>query len=343
VSNRIAFVFPGQGSQAVGMGADLAAQLPAARAVFAEADAALEFPLSELCFNGPETTLRETINTQPAIATTSLAALAALRVALHPDDADALLVPDFVAGHSVGEYTALIAAGAIAFADGIRLIRERGRLMHHEGTICPGGMAAVLGLDTVQLIAICNQAQKDVANNPTVVTLRAHHLGAGCVVVANDNAPGQLIISGEQTALARAMELAQAAGAKRVLPLTVSGAFHSPVMAPAAPALTLAVAKAHVQNAKTPLISNITARPISLAEDIFPELTAQIAAPVRWTETIEWLVKDGGVTAFVELGSGQVLAGLIKRIAKGIPVYATGTPAEVTATAQNLQDHGFVI
>ena len=340
---RIAFVFPGQGSQAVGMGAELAAAFPAAGAIFAAADDALGFSLSALCFGGPEEMLRATSNTQPAIATVSLAALAALRNALDAarDATDALLTslpqPAYLAGHSVGEYTALIAAGAVHFADGLRLVRERGQLMQHEGDVCAGGMAAVLGMDAAALRAICTQAEADVADDPNLPA----HPGAGKVVVANDNAPGQLVLSGEMTALERAMELARAAGAKRVVPLQVSGAFHSPVMAPASAALTEAITAVQLQDAHAPIVANITAQPLTDAADLRAELAEQIAAPVQWTRSIQWLADDGGVTTFVELGAGQVLAGLIKRIAKGVTILSAGTPAEITATAQALRERGF--
>jgi [acyl-carrier-protein] S-malonyltransferase len=336
-SGRIAFVFPGQGSQEVGMGAALAAAFPAARAVFEAADDALGFGLSDLCFHGPDDTLRETINAQPAIATVSLAALAALRQALGFDGVAGAPWPAFVAGHSVGEYSAIVAAGGIELADGLRLVRERGRLMHREGTSCPGGMAAVLGMPAEPIAAFCARATREVADDPAVVALRARHSGAGQVVIANDNAPGQIVISGERTALERAMELAREAGAKRVVPLTVSGAFHSPVMAPAAPDLQSALDAATVRDLAAPLVANSTAQPISAANDIRAELAAQIAAPVRWTASIEWLVSGGGVTAFVEIGQGQVLAGLIKRIAKGVTILSAGTPDEIAATAAALR------
>ena len=342
MSDRIAFVFPGQGSQTVGMGADLAANVASARAIFDAADAALAFSLSELCFNGPADQLKETVNAQPAITTVSLAALAALRTALGQAD-DAVTGPpwpDFVAGHSVGEYTALIAAGAVDLPDGLRLVRERGRLMHQEGTLCPGGMAAVLGLDTDQVIAICAQAEADVAGDPAVQELREQHSGAGHVIVANYNAPGQIVLSGERVALERAMQLAQEAGAKRVIPLAVSGAFHSPVMAPAAPALREAITAAGVHDAAVPLVANITAQPLTSATDLQTELAEQIAAPVQWTRTVEWLVEQG-VTIFVEIGAGQVLAGLIKRIAKGVTVLNAGTPAEIASVADALRQRGW--
>ena len=343
MSDRIAFVFPGQGSQSVGMGAELVANSAAARSIFAAADAALGFSLSTLCFEGPEDRLKETINAQPAITTVSLAALAALREALGQPDG-ALIGPPwpaFVAGHSVGEYTALIASGAVDFAAGLRLVRERGRLMHLEGTACDSGMAAVLGLDAEQLRAICTQAEAEVADEPTVQALRSHHPGAGHVVVANDNAPGQIVLSGERTALDRAMALASTAGAKRVIPLIVSGAFHSPVMAPAAPALRIAIDAAGISDAQTPLVANITAQPLTQADALRAELAAQIASPVQWTRTVAWLAQDGGVSTFVEIGGGQVLSGLIKRIVKGVTVINVGTSVEAIAAAELLRARGF--
>jgi [acyl-carrier-protein] S-malonyltransferase len=340
---RIAFVFPGQGSQAVGMGAELYAASEAAHTVFAAADEALGFSLSTLCFNGPEDALRETSNAQPAITTVSLAALAALRVALGASGTTAAELvsgppwPAYMAGHSVGEYTALIATGAVSFADGLRLVRERGRLMGHEGTECAGGMAAVLGMDADALVSVCAQAEAEVAADPALPA----HPGAGKVVVANDNAPGQVVLSGERIALDRAMELARAAGAKRVVPLQVSGAFHSPVMAPAAPALATAIDVAHLADATVPIVANITALPITSAAELRTELAGQIAASVQWTRSMQWLAETAGVTTFVELGVGQVLAGLIKRIAKGATVLNVGTSAEATATAEALREQGF--
>lgn len=345
VSQRVAFVFPGQGSQAVGMGVEVFRASPAARAVFALADAALGFPLSRLCFEGPEAALRETINTQPAIVATSLALLAALQEA-----AGALatvrgepalrypLRPAYVAGHSVGEYAALAASGALGITETLRLVRERGRLMHEEGLRCASGMAAVLGMDAATLGPLCAQATAetraalgDAAGAPDA------HPGLGCVVVANDNAPGQVVISGAQPALARAMELAKAAGAKRVVPLAVSGAFHSPVMTPAARGLALAVDVAPLRGAEIPLIANMTARPLQTADDLRAELARQIESPVQWTQSVEYLTGDGVVT-FVEIGAGQVLGGLIKRIAKGATTLSVAAAEDIAPVARQLLD-----
>ena len=340
MSKRIAFVFPGQGSQSVGMGADIFAASPAARAVYETADAALGFSLSTLCFEGPEETLRETINTQPAIVVTSLALLAALQEVARgaanatSDPLAGPIVPAFVAGHSVGEYAALAAAGALDLIETLRLVRERGRLMHQEGERIPSGMAAVLGMDAPTLEAICAEATEQARAG---LDASEKHPGAGRVVLANDNAPGQIVISGDQRALDLAMELAKARGARRVVPLVVSGAFHSPVMAPATEGLARAVDAAPMQDARVPLISNISAQPLTSAADLRAELAQQIASPVQWTRTIEYLAGQG-VETFVEIGVGQVLAGLIRRIAKDVPVVAVGNAAEVASAAQTLMD-----
>jgi [acyl-carrier-protein] S-malonyltransferase len=344
VSRRVAFVFPGQGSQTVGMGQDVYEALPAARAVFEIADRALGFPLSHLCFEGPEETLRETVNTQPAIVATSLAYLAALQeVAGAPAsarDEPALhrpLHPAFVAGHSVGEYSALAASGALGIAETLRLVRERGRLMHLEGTNCESGMAAVLGMDRAALEPICEEASARArAALGADADAPGTHPGAGRVVVANDNAPGQIVISGARDALERALELARARGAKRVVPLAVSGAFHSPVMTPAAEGLARAVAQVPIADAEIPIIANITARPVQSSADVGAELARQIASPVQWTGTVEYLVAEG-VDTFVEIGAGQVLAGLIKRIARGATTLSVGTAVEVAPAAEQLR------
>jgi [acyl-carrier-protein] S-malonyltransferase len=250
------------------------------------------------------------------------------------------LRPDFTAGHSVGEYAALAAAGALSVEETLRLVRERGRLMHEEGQRCASGMAAILGLDAATLAPLCAQATEETrAELGTAATAADAHPGRGRVVVANDNAPGQIVISGAQPALERAMALAKAAGAKRVVPLAVSGAFHSPVMSPAARGLAAAVEAAPLRDASVPVISNITAQPIQEASALGEELARQIESPVQWTTTIEYLV-GAGVGTFVEIGQGQVLAGLIKRIAKGtepaIEVLSVGAPADLTPVAQAL-------
>lgn len=324
MSERIAFIFPGQGSQAVGMGADVAAASPAASALFARADRALGFALSTLCFEGPEETLKETINTQPAIVAVSLAFLAALEE--YFASKGARVQPAYVAGHSVGEYTALAAGGALDAEAAIALVRERGRLMHQEGLVCPSGMAAVLGLDDAALQEVCVQATEETLAQPSASA--SAHPGMGRVVVANYNSPGQIVISGEKQALARAMELASARGAKRVVPLAVSGAFHSPVMQPASVGLAHAVAQAPLHDAIIPIISNISAAPISTVAALKDELALQIVSPVQWVKTVEFLAAQG-VSTFVEIGPGQVLSGLVKRIAKGVTTLNIGAAADI--------------
>lgn len=341
MSQRIAFVFPGQGSQAVGMGADIFQTSSAARLVFDTADDALGFSLSSLCFEGPEAALRETVNTQPAIVATSLAFLAALQEAAgadsshnHSDLLAGPIHPTFVAGHSVGEFAAVAASGALGVADTLRLVRERGRLMHEEGVRCPSGMAAVLGMDAETLATVCAEATEQ-ARAALSADEAAEHPGAGRVVVANDNAPGQIVISGALPALEIAMELARTRGAKRVVPLAVSGAFHSPVMAPAAESLAAAVAEAPVGAPSVPVMSNITAEPITSEAQLRVELAQQIVSPVQWTRTVEYLAGQG-VETFVEIGAGQVLAGLIKRIVKGATILSVGSVADVTLVTERL-------
>ncbi len=340
MGQRIAFVFPGQGSQTVGMGADIYQASPAARSVYEMANDALGFPLSTLCFEGPESSLRETVNTQPAIVATSLALLAALQETAGAEKGtDPIqggpIQPAFVAGHSVGEYSAVAASGALGVADTLRLVRERGRLMHEEGLRCHSGMAAVLGLDADALTSICAEAT-DVTRAALSADELAGHPGAGRVVVANNNAPGQIVISGAMPALETAMELARAAGAKRVVPLAVSGAFHSPVMAPAAEALATAVGEAPVATPAVPVIANITAEPLTTESQLRQELAQQIVSPVQWTRTIEYLA-DHGVETFVEIGVGQVLAGLIRRIAKGVTIVSVGALADLAPAAERLR------
>ncbi|GAC1648943.1 MAG: ACP S-malonyltransferase [Ktedonobacteraceae bacterium] len=336
MTTKVAFLFPGQGSQAVGMGADVFAASPAAKQVFEAVDEAIGTPLSTLCFQGPEETLRETIHAQPAIVTVSLAILAAFQEALSLPTAltpswTYPLASSYTAGHSVGEYSALVASGVLDLKQAAVLVRERGRLMHHEGTVCPGGMAAVIGMDEAQLQTVCQdatqQAQQELAAEHANGTTFPHP-GLGQVAVANYNAPGQIVISGEQKALVLASELAKSRGAKRVIPLAVSGAFHSPVMQPAAAGLAQAVDATTVHDASIPVIGNMQAAPLLSAQDIRQELTQQIAAPVQWVRTIEYMV-NAGVTIFIEIGPGQTLTGMVKRIAKGVTTLTIGNSADV--------------
>lgn len=343
MTTQVAFLFPGQGSQAVGMGADIFTASTAARHVFEVVDQALGFSLSDLCFRGPEDTLRETINAQPAIVTVSLALLAAFQEALsspaHVPAWSSPLVPSYTAGHSVGEYAALVAAGALDLESAAQLVRTRGRLMHHEGSVCPGGMAAIIGLDGETLEAICQEA---IARTVASLSPDAkNHQGEGQVTVANFNAPGQIVISGEQRALGLAMDLAKERGAKRVIPLAVSGAFHSPVMQPAASDLAEAIDATNVHDAAIPMIGNIDAIPLTEARAIRAELAQQIASPVQWIRTIEYLA-NAGVTTFLEIGPGQALTGMVKRITKGATIINIGNMAEIEKAVSTMREIGLV-
>lgn len=315
--SHIAFIFPGQGSQAVGMGRDLT-QVPAAAAVFAEADAVLGFPLSRLCFEGPAEVLTDTVNAQPAILAVSIAALRAWEAS------GEVPKPCYVAGHSMGEYSALVAAGALDLRDGLLLVRERGRLMKRAGEVQPGGMAAVLGLAREALEEACAQASRETG---------------GVVQIANDNAPGQIVISGERPALERASELAKAAGAKRVVPLAVSIAAHSPLMRSALDDFRRAVEATPLRPPSVPVISNIQARPLDGVEAIREELVLQLVSPVRWTESVAWMTAQG-VTTFVEVGPGTVLTGLVRRIAPTAQVGNVGDQASIAAVRSLLNQGG---
>lgn len=289
LDKRLAFVFPGQGSQCVGMGKELAESHPIAADVFARADAALGYSISELCFNGPEEKLKQTVNTQPALFVTSVAAYEVAR--------EKGLTPAFAAGHSIGEYAALYAAGAFTLEEGLKLVRTRARLMREAAQANPGTMAAILGLSPKQVSEAVAKAA-----------------GAGFVTVANFNSPIQTVISGEAAAVAKASEIASEMGAKRVVPLNVSGAFHSPLMQNAADAMDEALKAAEICDLKTPVVANYTADFETTAAEVRDNLAKQITGSVRWVESVGKML-DAGAEAFVELGSGNVLAGLIKRIA----------------------------
>lgn len=306
--HNTAFVFPGQGSQFLGMGMHLSQSYPIARATFAEAEALLGIPLSKIAWDGPEEELNDTVNTQPALFVHSIAALRVFQQT-YPN-----LQPAYTAGHSLGQLSALVAAGALQFAEGLRLVRARGLAMKYAGSINPGGMAAILGLDIPTLETICAQAS----------------LPGDVVQVANDNCPGQVVLSGARSALERAVELAKKAGAKRAMVLAVSIAAHSELMQPAQEAFALAIEKTPIGDAKIPVISNISAQPIQTAKDLRAELLAQLTQRVRWTESIRFMLANS-IDTFLELGSGSVLTGLIKRIdraAQGIPL---GLPADFAA------------
>jgi [acyl-carrier-protein] S-malonyltransferase len=291
---NLAYVFPGQGSQFVGMGRSLAEHSPAARKVFQEADDTLGFALSELCFNGPSEVLEDTVNAQPAILTVSVATLAALHE--HLGSAADALRPRFVAGHSLGEYSALVAAGVMEFPTALQLVRERGRLMKESGERTPGGMAAVIGLDVQTLEDVCRKATEK-----------------GIVCPANYNSPGQTVISGDLAALSEAIELAVAQGARRVVRLAVSIAAHSPIMQLAAEQFAQAMSHFNLQDARIPVVSDISARVLVSADEIRAELARQLYSSVKWTETVRQML-TAGVTTYVEIGPGEVLASLIRRI-----------------------------
>ncbi len=305
-----AFTFPGQGSQAVGMGKDLADAYQEARNVFAEVDDALGQKLSTIMFEGPDETLRLTENAQPALMAVSVAVtrvLEARGVSLKDHAA-------YVAGHSLGEYSALAAAGAFSLADAARLLKIRGQAMQQAVPVGQGAMAAILGLDLETVLKAANDAAD----------------GEVCGV-ANDNAPGQVVISGHVGAVNRAIEALKAAGAKRALPLPVSAPFHCALMRPAADAMEHALNQVTVKAPVVPVVANVLAAPISDPEEIKKRLVEQVTGMVRWTECVGWLVKDGGVTQLVELGSGKVLSGLAKRIAPETATISIGAPADVDA------------
>jgi [acyl-carrier-protein] S-malonyltransferase len=285
-----AWVFPGQGSQSVGMCRDLYDNVKSAREVFEAADKALGFSLSKLVFEGPEEDLRQTINAQPALVTAGYACLQAARELAGIK----LAVPAFVAGHSLGEYTALLAAGVFDFPTAVRLARERGRLMHEAGQKRPGAMSAIMGLDEAKLAEVCKASE---------------------TVMANINSPGQIVISGAAENIKKAMELATAAGASRAVPLQVSGAFHSPLMQPAVEGMTKYLDSASFQKPSIPVIGNVMALPLTTPEDVKTELKKQLTSPVQWIKTVEYMAKNG-VTTIIEIGPGRVLAGLVKRINK---------------------------
>ncbi len=308
----IAWVFPGQGSQVVGMGRDVYAAFPAARDVFEEADATLKLPLTRLCFEGPEAELTATENVQPALLTVSTALLRAMESAA----GRSLPLPRAVAGHSLGEYAALVAGGALSFAEALRLVRRRGELMAEAGA---GGMAAVLGLDVETLEQVCRETNEALAEDPASIS---------SVVVANYNAPDQLVISGATRAVEHAGRLAKQRGARRVVPLKVSAAFHSPLMRQAAEGMARAIEAATIQPLRTPLIANVTAEPLVAPGEVRRELVAQVAAPVRWIASVQRMARDG-VTTFLEIGPGKVLSGLIRRIAPQAQALSIGSAAEV--------------
>ena len=301
---RVAFVFPGQGSQYVGMGKSLYEASEAARQVFEQADQVLGFALTKLMFEGPDHELEDTINAQPAILTLSVACLAALQEKW--SEIGKAVEPLYVAGHSLGEYTALVAAEVLDFADALQLVRERGRLMKETSEQRPGGMAAVVGLDRAVLEVICEEAGKH-----------------GLIVVANTNTPDQMVISGELPALDRAVELARERGARAVVPLRISIASHSPLMQQAALQLAGVIAALELRDPVTPMVANIQGRILTTAEDIRQHMVTQLELPVEWTHSVREMI-ESGVDTFVEIGPGQVLSRLIRKISRDVRAMALG-------------------
>ena len=303
VPQTTAFVFPGQGSQTVGMGKELADTYPIARETFDEADAILGLALSQLMWNGPADELNETINTQPALYIHSIAAWRSFAI-LNPD-----FKPATVAGHSLGELSALTASGALSFSDGLRLVRTRGVLMKRAGELNPGGMAAILGVDIPTLDKVCAEASTT----------------AEIVQVANDNCPGQVVISGHKSALERAISGAKVAGAKRALALQVSIAAHSPLMASIQEDWNAAVEGCAMEKPQIPVVGNVHAKPMLTADELCADIQAQMQSRVRWTESVE-LMQMNGIQAYVEAGNGEVLLGMIKRIDPSASRIPLGNP-----------------
>jgi [acyl-carrier-protein] S-malonyltransferase len=298
-NTAVAFIFPGQGSQAVGMGKELAEHSSEARRIFARADETLGFSLSTLCFEGPAGELEDTWNAQPALLTTSTAAHAVLRQ--RAAGANISITPIVAAGHSLGQFTALVAANAIDFADALHLVRERGRLMKEAGHERPGGMAAVLGMDEVELEQVVQDASSE-----------------GVIRIANANCPGQTVISGEIPALERAMEIARERGARKVARLNVSIASHSPLMSDAAAHLNQELASITFRDPAFPVVDNSTAEALKSAGQIRQSLSRHMESPVNWTGSVRKMI-EMGTEVFIELGAGSVLAGLNRRIDRGVP------------------------
>lgn len=298
LGDKVAFVFPGQGSQTVGMGKALFESSPAARDVLLQADDQLDFSLTDLCFDGPADVLEDTYNAQPAIFAVSIAALEALKE--RAASAGEHISPIVVAGHSLGEFTALTAAGVLEFKHVLQLVRERGRLMREAGIERPGGMAAIIGLDDETLAQVCRDSEDE-----------------GIINVANANCPGQTVISGEVAALLRAMDLAKERGARRVARLGVSIASHSPLMSRVSTQLGDLIGRMPLRTPHVPIVGNVTGQALTTVEDIRHELAHHVERPVNWTRSVREMV-DGGATTFVEIGPGNVLSGLIRRINRDV-------------------------
>lgn len=306
--NKTSFLFPGQGSQYAGMGKDLANTFPVARQVFEEADDALGFKLSDLCFSGPEDDLKLTFNTQPAILTTSIAALRVVQQ-------ETGLQPDCVAGHSLGEYSALVCSGALSLADAVRTVRSRGTFMQEAVPVGVGAMAAILSVEADVLVAICEEAAQ-----------------GEVVAPANFNSPGQIVIAGHATAVNRAIEIAKVKGYRKAMLLPVSAPFHCALMQPAADRLRAVLDCIMVNTMQLPVITNVEARANHDAGRVRELLVTQVCAPVRWEQSVQAMISDG-ITRFVEIGPGKVLTGLVKRINKEMALVNIEDTAGVRAVA----------
>jgi [acyl-carrier-protein] S-malonyltransferase len=302
----VGLLFPGQGSQVVGMGHELAEAYPQARQVFEEADDVLGYSLSRIAWQGPEAELTATQNAQPAILVHSVAAFRVVH--------ERLGNVHMAAGHSLGEFSAYVAAGTLTFADGVRTVRRRGELMQRSGDERPGAMAALLGLADEAVEAVCREASAE----------------GGACVPANYNSPGQLVISGDVPAVERAIELAKAAGARKAVRLNVSGAFHSPLMQVAEGGLQAQLESAAFAAPRFPVVSNVSAQPVTDPADARRLLVRQLTSPVRWTDSMRTMV-DSGIVRFAEIGPGSVLGGLLRRIERTVSCQSLGTVAEVEA------------
>jgi [acyl-carrier-protein] S-malonyltransferase len=315
----LAFVFPGQGSQAAGMGRELAEAFAAARAVYEAVDEALGEKLSELIWNGPIETLTLTENAQPALMATSLAVMAALEEGFGID----VTAAKYVAGHSLGEYSALAASGALSIDDAARLLRLRGLSMQKAVPVGQGAMAAILGADEAQVAKAVEAGS-----------------AAGVVQIANDNAPGQIVISGARAAVEAAIEAAKADGVRKAMLLPVSAPFHCALMQPAADAMAEALKTATIRKPRVPVVTNVSASPVSDPDIIRAQLVEQVTGRVRWRESVLWMAGEGGITHFAEAGAGKVLSGMLKRTAEGAEGTVLNTPADLEGFAATLKGNG---